>query len=203
MHAGWSQEIRGLAGVLALSLVAGIVTAHVRDCLLAGLAVMVALNLYNLHRFLAWLGASDDLRSRDAPGVWGEIYHRVYLLQRRNRKRKRKLAKLLAEFQASAAAMPDAAVALGENWDIRWCNDAATRLLGLRPGQDAGSSIRNLLRNPEFHSYLGAGHFDRSVEIGAPGQRGRRRTSRTATGSSGSAATSSPTPRMSCAPRSR
>jgi two-component system phosphate regulon sensor histidine kinase PhoR len=174
MRAVWSREIWRLAGVLALSLVAGLATGRVRDCLLAGLAAMLALNFHHLRQFLAWLGSSDGLKPRDAPGVWGEIYHRVYLLQRRNRKRKRKLTKLLAQFQASAEALPDAAVALGENWDIRWFNDAATRLLGLRPGQDAGSSIRNLLRNPEFHAYLGAGQFDRSVEIGAPGQLGRR-----------------------------
>ena len=174
MRAGWSQEIWRLVGILALSLFVGLITGRVRDCLLGGLAVVLALNLYNLHQFLAWLGASDGLKPRDAKGVWGEIYHRVYLLQRRNRKRKRKLAKLLAQFQASAEAMPDAAVALGEGWDIRWFNEAATRLLGLRPGQDVGSSIRNLLRNPDFHAYLGAGQFDRSVEIGAPGQLGRR-----------------------------
>ena len=174
MRAGWSQEIWRLVGILALSLFVGLITGRVRDCLLGGLTVVLALNLYNLHQFLAWLGASDGLKPRDAKGVWGEIYHRVYLLQRRNRKRKRKLAKLLAQFQASAEAMPDAAVALGEGWDIRWFNEAATRLLGLRPGQDVGSSIRNLLRNPDFHAYLGAGQFDRSVEIGAPGQLGRR-----------------------------
>ena len=174
MRAGWSQETWRLVGILALSLVIGLVIGRVRDCLLVGLAVVLALNLYNLHQFLAWLGASEGLKPRDAPGVWGEIYHHVYLLQRRNRKRKRKLAKLLAQFQLSAEAMPDAAVALGEGWDIRWFNEAATRLLGLRPGQDAGSSIRNLLRNPDFHAYLSAGEFDRSVEIGAPGHLGRR-----------------------------
>jgi len=174
MRAGWSQEIWRLVGVLALSLLIGLMTGRVRDCLLVGLVVVLALNFYSLHQLLAWLGASEGLKPRDAPGVWGEIYHRVYLLQRRNRKRKRKLAKLLAQFQASAEAIPDAAVALGEGWDIRWFNEAATRLLGLRPGQDPGSSIRNLLRNPEFHAYLGAGQFDRSVEIGAPGSLGRR-----------------------------
>jgi two-component system phosphate regulon sensor histidine kinase PhoR len=174
MRTGWSQELWRLAGILALSLVLGLAFGHVRELLLAGLAGALALTLYRLHQFLEWLGASDGLRPRDGTGVWGEIYYRVYQLQRRNRKRKRKLAKLLAQFQSSAEAMPDAAVALGEGWDIRWFNEAAIRLLGLRPGQDTGSSIRNLLRNPDFHAYLSGGQFDRSVEIGAPGHLGRR-----------------------------
>lgn len=174
MRAGWSQEVWRLVGILALSLLVGLVIGRVRDSLLVGLAITLALNLYNLHQFLGWLGSSDGLKPREAKGVWGEIYYRVYQFQRRNRKRKRKLAKLLAQFQSSAEALPDAAVALGEGWDIRWFNDAAIRLLGLRPGQDNGSSIRNLLRNPDFHAYLGAGQFDRSVEIGAPVHLGRR-----------------------------
>lgn len=174
MRAGWSQEVWRLVGILALSLLVGLVIGRVRDSLLVGLATTLALNLYNLHQFLGWLGSSDGLKPREAKGVWGEIYYRVYQFQRRNRKRKRKLAKLLAQFQSSAEALPDAAVVLGEGWDIRWFNDAAIRLLGLRPGQDTGSSIRNLLRNPDFHAYLGAGQFDRSVEIGAPVHLGRR-----------------------------
>ena len=174
MRAAWSQELWRLAGVLALCLLVGLVTGRVRDLLLAGVAGALFLNLYHLHRFLAWLSASAGLKPRDAHGVWGEIYYRVYQLQRRNRKRKRKLARLLAQFQSSAEALPDAAVALGESWDIRWFNDAAIRLLGLRPGQDVGGSIRNLLRNPDFHVYLNGGQFDHSVEIGAPGNLSRR-----------------------------
>jgi two-component system phosphate regulon sensor histidine kinase PhoR len=174
VRAAWSQELWRLGGVLVLCLLLGLITGRARDFLLLGLAGALFLNLYNLQRFLAWLGASEGLKPRDARGVWGEIYYRVYQLQRRNRKRKRKLTRLLAQFQASAEALPDAAVALGENWEIHWFNDAAIRLLGLRPGQDVGGSIRNLLRNPEFHAYLGAARFDHSIEIGAPGNSGRR-----------------------------
>jgi two-component system phosphate regulon sensor histidine kinase PhoR len=174
MRAAWSQELWRLAGILAACLLLGLLTGRVLEFLLLGAVGGLLVNLYSLHRFLAWLNAPEGLKPRDAPGVWGEIYYRVYQLQRRNRKRKRKLAKLLAQFQSSAEAMPDAAVALGEGWDIRWFNQAAIRLLGLRPGQDVGSSILNLLRNPEFHAYLNAGQFDHAVEIAAPANIGRR-----------------------------
>ncbi len=174
MRAAWSQELWRLGAVLAVCLLLGLVTGRVRDFLLLGVTVALIVNLYGLHRLLAWLSASDGLKPREARGVWGEIYYRVFQLQRRNRKRKRKLTRLLAQFQASAEALPDAAVALGENWEIHWFNDAAIRLLGLRPAQDVGGSIRNLLRNPEFHAYLGVGRFDHSIEIGAPGNSGRR-----------------------------
>src|SRR3546814_14644846 len=60
------------------------------------------------------------------------------LLQRKNRKRKKRLASMLAEFQASTAALPDGAVVLGDHGAISWFNTAAVQLLGLRAPQDLG-----------------------------------------------------------------
>ncbi len=217
MTTRWTQELWRLVGLLTFCLVVGLLTGHVRDFLILGLAGAIAWHLYNLNRLLDWLGASEGFDQQEVGGVWGEIYYRVHQLQRRNRKRKRKIAKVLAQFRASAEAMPDAAVALGVNWEIHWFNEAATQMLGLRQAQDVGQTILNLLRNPEFHAYLNAGQFDRSLEIGAPGQHRpaavgpgdplspaasaccSRRTSPSATGSSAFARTSSRTPRTSCA----
>jgi two-component system phosphate regulon sensor histidine kinase PhoR len=170
----WTHELWRLVGLLTLCVIVGLLTGHVRDALILGLAGAIAWHLYNQNRLLDWLVSSQGFDPRDVGGMWGEIYYRVNQLQRRNRKRKRKLAKVLAQFQASAEAMPDAAVALGVNWEIHWFNDAATQLLGLRPEQDVGQTILNLLRDPEFHAYLNEGRFDRSLEIAAPGNTGRR-----------------------------
>ncbi|MCU0971471.1 MAG: phosphate regulon sensor histidine kinase PhoR [Gammaproteobacteria bacterium] len=174
MAARWTSELWRLLGLLAACVLVGLLTGHVRDFVVLGLAGAIAWHLYNLQRLLNWLGSSEGFDPQDVGGAWGEIYYRVNQLQRRNRKRKRKLAKVLAQFQASAEAMPDAAIALGVNWEIHWFNDAATQLLGLRAEQDVGQTILNLLRNPEFHAYLNEGQFDRSLEIGAPGNSGRR-----------------------------
>jgi two-component system phosphate regulon sensor histidine kinase PhoR len=170
----WGEEVWRLAGVLAVCVVFGLLTGHVRDFVILGLAGGIAWHLYNTQRFLRWLNAPDSLGDREAGGVWGEIYYRVSQLQRRNRKRKRKLGKMLAQFRASAEAMPDAAVALGNHWEILWFNDAASRLLGLRQLPDTGRSVLNLLRAPEFHAYVHAGNFDHSLEIGAPGGTGQK-----------------------------
>ena len=174
MTTRWTQELWRLVGLLTFCLVVGLLTGHVRDFLILGLAGAIAWHLYNLNRLLDWLGSSEGFDQQEVGGVWGEIYYRVHQLQRRNRKRKRKIAKVLAQFRASAEAMPDAAVALGVNWEIHWFNEAATQMLGLRQTQDVGQTILNLLRNPEFHDYLNAGQFDRSLEIAAPGNTGRR-----------------------------
>ena len=48
----------------------------------------------------------------DAPPVWEDVYGRIYQMQQRNRRQKRKLGALLSKFQTSTAAMPDAIVVL-------------------------------------------------------------------------------------------
>ncbi|MDY6993082.1 MAG: phosphate regulon sensor histidine kinase PhoR, partial [Pseudomonadota bacterium] len=73
--------------------------------------------------------------------------------QKRNRKHKRKLSALLKRFKRSTAAMPDAAVVLGPDYEIEWFNHSAQQLLGLQP-QDKGQPIRNLIRYPAFGHYL-------------------------------------------------
>jgi two-component system, OmpR family, phosphate regulon sensor histidine kinase PhoR len=75
---------------------------------------------------------------------------------------------MLAEFQASTAALPDGAVVLGERGEIAWFNHAAQGLLGLRTPNDVGLRIANLLRHPNFTEYFEASVFEREVELPSP-----------------------------------
>ena len=77
----------------------------------------------------------------------------------RDRKRERRLAALLKEYQASTAAMPDAAMVLNDAGEMLWFNDAAHRMLGLSVPRDIGQRVDNLIRNPRFVSYLGEGDY--------------------------------------------
>jgi two-component system phosphate regulon sensor histidine kinase PhoR len=65
-------------------------------------------------------------------------------------------------------------VLLDSLWEIIWFNDAAARLLGLRPGQDLRRRIGNLIRHPDFVGYLKHGNFDEPLEIPAPTSGGLR-----------------------------
>ena len=89
-------------------------------------------------------------------------------LQRRNRKRKKRLAAMLSQFQASAQALPDGAVVMEERGEIVWFNTVAQALLGLRAKQDMGQRMPNLLRHPDFTAYFDRGQFDKEVEIPSP-----------------------------------
>lgn len=136
--------------------------------LCASLVVYVGGQLRMLRTLRLWLDTPKAIDLPEPSGIWGEVFESLLDLQRRNRKRKKKLAAIVAEFQASTAALPDGAVVLGEQGDIVWFNKAAQALLGLHASQDLGIRIANLMRHPAFGEYLAAGEYDRTVEVPSP-----------------------------------
>src|SRR5262249_11052291 len=147
---------------ISLALAAGVVVGLWFGHPAAGLAIALSL-LFALHlRYLLSLRQWSDHPKRveilpQGGGICGEVYSRLIDLQRRNRKRKKRLAAMLAEFQASAEALNDGALVLDEMGRIAWFNAAAQALLGLKFPQDIGQRIPNLVRRPAFTEYFAAG----------------------------------------------
>jgi two-component system phosphate regulon sensor histidine kinase PhoR len=139
--------------------------------LFAGVALMLAFYLLfhvrQLSRLRVWLDQPKRVDLPTLSGVWGEVYDGLLTLQKRNRKRKKRLAAILAEFQASTEALPDGAVVLGPNGEIAWFNNAAQALLGLRL-QDMGLRIPNLVRKPSFTEYFSRDDYSGEVEADSP-----------------------------------
>ena len=136
--------------------------------LCVALGAALALHLRDLRLLRYWV---DSPKRRELPernGVWGQIFEALEELQRSNRKRKKRLAAILAEFQASTAALPDGAVVLGEQGQIIWFNRSAQLLLGLQTAQDLGIRIANLIRHPDFADYMARGAYEGEVEVPSP-----------------------------------
>ncbi|MEJ2459511.1 MAG: phosphate regulon sensor histidine kinase PhoR [Novosphingobium sp.] len=124
--------------------------------------------------FVNWLA---DPEAREIPthfGIWGGVYARIQRMRKVAHQREQRLTDLLGQFQASASALPDAAVALGSAGEIRWFNDAAQQLLGLRAPQDIGQRLVNLFRSPDLANYLSLGDFNKTLETTARGDRSRK-----------------------------
>jgi len=159
LNAALFAALGGLAGWVVDSFAAGVA---------AGLAVYLARNLYYLAALRAWTDHPKRIELPEPAGAWGEVYERLLDLQRSNRKRKKRLAAMLAQFQASAEALPDGAVVTEARGEIVWFNTAARALLGLRTPQDTGQRLVNLLRHPDFTEYFERGDFEKEVEIPSP-----------------------------------
>lgn len=163
----WAAEIWMVVTGLLASLFAGWIFGNPGLFLLLGALAYIAWHLYNLIRLLRWQTQSRSLYPPSAKGIWGAVFHEIHRLQQRNRKRKQLLVTILQRFRQSAEALPDAAVALTEKFEIEWYNEAADCLLGLRP-RDAGVRISNLVRLPAFVAYLDEGDWSLPIEMPAP-----------------------------------
>ncbi len=167
LQAAWRQELIKLAllsglGSLVGSLFSGAVWGFV-----VVLGIYLAIQFRHLSALLVWLRSPKHHELPEPGGLWGEAFDRLADMHRRNRKKKKRLAGMLSEFQASTAALPDGAVVLSERGDILRFNVAAQTLLGLRT-QDVGLRVSTLMRHPRFTEYLQKGVFDQEIELPSP-----------------------------------
>ena len=165
MGQGWR---RSLSVYVVLALVALVVFGrfgYPSLGLLCATLVYLIWHLVNLFRLERWLRKGRHFNTPESLGVWGEVFQYFYRLRRRDRERKRRMARLLREFRNSTGAMPDGVVVLNRLGEIRWFNRAAARLLDLRVPLDVGQRIANLIRHPDFIAYVKKSDYEEAVEI--------------------------------------
>ncbi|WP_455206854.1 phosphate regulon sensor histidine kinase PhoR [Kaarinaea lacus] len=170
----WIKELWRIAALGFLSLAIGLLVDHVFVTFFFATFLYLTWHVYNLYRLEQWIAKRQTTSPPDAKGIWGDVFYHIYKLQRRNRKRKKKLANMLARFQESTSAMPDATLVLNADNEIEWFNKAAKFLLGLNKSQDVGQRIDNLVRTPAFVNYLMRGNFRRPLEMFSPENRNTR-----------------------------
>ncbi|MGH8307561.1 MAG: phosphate regulon sensor histidine kinase PhoR [Gammaproteobacteria bacterium] len=178
MNRGWPLEILCLAALLIVALIVGWVAGQVGIWLFVAVSLYLAWHIVNLYRLERWLSRSRRFNVPRVWGVWGEIFDHFYQLRRRERERKRNLARLLREIRDTSVAMPDGIVILDKVGEIRWLNAAAGRLLHLRVPQDIGQRLPNLMRHPDFIRYLNGKDHDEPVSLASPFSRNQHLTLR-------------------------
>ena len=169
----WRSEF---VRILLSSVVGGLIGHWLGNTLIGICLVLVlylAVYLRRLSKLQAWVYQPKRYQLPDTSGIWGDIFYRLIDNQRRNRKKKKRLTAMLAEFRSSTEALPDGAVVLSERGEIMWFNLAAQNLLGLRSPQDISLRIVNLIRHPDFADYVLAGIYDGEVEAPSPLTRDR------------------------------
>lgn len=164
----WLKEVWRTAALVSVLLALGVMTGHPALFLLFGALAYLAWHYRNLLRLDRWLREGRNFQPPMARGVWGEVFHDLYRLQLRHRKRKRKLARFLARFREATAVWPDAAVVLDKRGAIEWANARASELLGLSLPRDIGRRVTFLLRHPAFAPFLESGISAESVELPSP-----------------------------------
>lgn len=137
------------------------------------LATLICLfwQLFHFYQLNRWL--QHNIREKESPPqvrdpFWTGIYRTVSSLQQHERKRKRKMKRILQQFLDAISALPDAVILLDKNEQVEWCNQAAQNFLGLDPSRDIGLPIRTLIRQPSFIEFLSQWQKDESIIISSP-----------------------------------
>ncbi|ART78901.1 phosphate regulon sensor histidine kinase PhoR [Oceanisphaera avium] len=166
------ESSRGLWARLVFFYGAFLVLSLVIERVALGLLCATVLHLlwhYRFqHKLKVWLWRDRSLIPPHGKGSWESIFNGLYRQQQRQRARRRELARLIRRFRQGAEALPDAAVVIGHDGNIIWCNKLAQQLLGFRWPDDAGQHIGNLIRAPLFIAYMERGEFQEPLELSAP-----------------------------------
>ncbi|MDD1612349.1 MAG: phosphate regulon sensor histidine kinase PhoR [Methylococcaceae bacterium] len=163
----WKREITiALLSLLAIVII-GFLTGALLPLLLAATLIFLFRQLQQINRFERWISRGGKGNYPNTKGIWEDIYYHVYRLKKGEKRRKKKLRRLLEQFREFTGALPDAAVILGQDDVIEWANKSALKVLGLQPA-DKGQRIPNLVRYPEFIRYLKAQDYQDAVILPSP-----------------------------------
>ena len=164
----YPKDFWRLTLLLLSALAIGALLQHAAEALaLAALAYCLWLHR-NLHGVLAWLRDSKQHEPPEPPGVFEEIAVEIDYLRERHKKRKKKLANYLKQFQQATRALPDATVVLNEDGAVQWANQAATKYLGVRWPEDLDQRITNIVRLPKVRDFVQEHDEAHTIEIPSP-----------------------------------
>ncbi|MBU3725646.1 MAG: phosphate regulon sensor histidine kinase PhoR [Burkholderiaceae bacterium] len=120
---------------------------------------------FYLHKTMAWL---EDFQLDKVPhgsGHWEAMYAKLYKLATSGERRRKQLAETVKDFRSATEAMPDGVVTLDEDNQIIYANEQAEEQLGISNEKDVGRNLINIVRHPEFVSYLHSSVWDEAIVI--------------------------------------
>jgi two-component system phosphate regulon sensor histidine kinase PhoR len=153
----WISHLTGLAIWLAVAGLLGYWFGSVGWSLVVALTIYLGYSLRNLYLLDRIMFGAGRVALFETRGLWAEIVARADRIKARSRNRKKRFHRLLREVRESTAAISDAGIILNADREIVWFN----------PARDIGNRIDNLLRHPDFVSYLAA-PADRIITVPSP-----------------------------------
>ncbi|MDR5899418.1 phosphate regulon sensor histidine kinase PhoR [Halomonas vilamensis] len=164
----WSREIWRLVWLSAVGATLGAFLGVPGLGLAVGLGGCLGYHLYQLRALHRWLIRSPHDEPPAAPGIWGELFDRLYRYQKSQRLTQNRLRATLARIQESSEAMRDSVVMLDRHGDLEWWNSAAAKMLGLKIKHDRGQHITNFLRDPRFVRYFNSRDYSEPLTLTSP-----------------------------------
>ncbi len=110
-----------------------------------------------------WLERPSLATIPNGIGAWGEVFTRLYRQQRASEIAQQRLIDNEERFRHTISALPDGIILIDASFQIEWCNPVAERHLGVSLQRDQGLRLTNLVRDPSFVAFMGAGRFEQPL----------------------------------------
>jgi len=154
------SELRLFIFIVLVSAIIGWMLGSVAWTLIGSMSCYIAWNLRQRTRLANWLQSNTPSDPPTSHGLWGAIFDDIYKIQQAQFKYRGRLKKTLKRFRDSTQALRDGFIMLDSQGNIEWWNPAAEQLLGLKSPNDVNQLITNLIRTPEFKTYIESTNYE-------------------------------------------
>ncbi len=167
----WFNALFSLAGlgllvVLPIWIMAGGIWALA--ALAGGLLLIGVFHFINLLRLQRWLEGPPDQPVPHGRGLWNHVFASLHRHSRRRTAQQYLLSDALERFRRAVQAFPDGIIIFNQHRQIEWINTNAAAHFQLDQAHDRGQALTNLIRQPDFVSYVERGDFEAPLVFANP-----------------------------------
>lgn len=159
-----STEIWRIVLVGLFTLFFGWSLGYTLEIILIGAGCYLLWTFSIISKLFTWIDKGMRGIPPDAGGVWGEISDTLNRQRRRHRRALEKMRHTIKRVTRVTEALEEGVLVLRSDLTLDWWNSSAKKLLGLR-SSDRGSAIINLIRDPQFVSYIHQPEFVGSIQM--------------------------------------
>lgn len=140
--------------ILIIGSIIGIVLGRFWLCITASLLLLLLVYIYQLKCLSDWIWRPNHLYPPNSFGGLNQLFYGLHKKQKRQRVKQSELLTIIKRFRQGAESIPDSLLLIEDDGAITWCNKTAQAELNIHWPHDKGQNIINLIRYPEFASYM-------------------------------------------------
>ncbi len=163
MNSPWIRFARTLITIALLAFAPFALVFGITWGLAATIVALLGVLIWNLvyfDRLLTWLDGPYEQPLPQGSGTWEVVFAGLYRRVRTRQRQQRSLSEMLERFQRAFHAFPDGVIGFDSHRRIEWLNPQAEAHFGLSSGVDTGQALTNLIRHPDFVTYLDKGEYN-------------------------------------------
>ena len=123
------------------------------------LLLMLLWHFFFLAQLLGWLDETLDRPLPQGRGVWEIAFSSLHRRIRIKQGQQKALSETLERFVRAFQALPDGVIAFDRHRHIDWINERAEAHFAISATADRGQALTNLIRHPDFVTYLDQGQY--------------------------------------------